>query len=459
MATGKKLSFYHHKEVIVLKHSAYLRRALPLLTLCAVLLSASLPASALLFDKEEAEPSSVAAFSKNGLATGVISFSADDFKVNGGDALDSIVISALPDDRAGLLTLAGQPLQVGDVVAMSAVAGIRFQPLAAPAAAATSFLFTPVFSSGLTGQAVEVGLYLLSAENSAPIAENLELCTYKNVAITAQFAATDPEGDLITFQLVKKPARGSITMPEDGSNEFVYTPYENKTGKDSFTYVAVDAVGNTSEPATVKIRIEKASTKVTYADMPGLPAYKAAIRLAEEGIFVGECMGGQYFFQPDAPVSRSEFTAMAMTVIGLDPLEDITVTGFADDEAIPVWAKAYASSALKSGIVQGLTDGSGQVIFNPDATITKAEAAVLLDRALQVSDVPADDVWFADSDATPAWASQAAANLESCGVLRTDASGALGINAPLTRADAAEMLCGALEVLDSRSSSSGWFPW
>ena len=72
-------------------------------------------------------------------------------------------------------------------------------------------------------------------------------------------------------------------MPEDGSSEFVYTPYENKTGKDSFTYVAVDAVGNSSDPATVKIKIEKPNTKVTYADMDGDPAHKAAIRLAEEG--------------------------------------------------------------------------------------------------------------------------------------------------------------------------------
>ena len=164
------------------------------------------------------------------------------------------------------------------------------------------------------GSPVEVGLHLLSEANSAPIAENLELCTYKNVAITARFSATDPEGDLLTFQLVDKPARGAVTMPEDGSNEFIYTPYENKTGKDSFTYVAVDAVGNTSAPATVKVKIEKAATKVTYADMDGVPACKAAIRLAEEGIFVGECMGGEYFFNPDIPVSRSEFLTMTIDV-------------------------------------------------------------------------------------------------------------------------------------------------
>ena len=158
-----------------------------------------------------------------------------------------------------------------------------------------------------------------------------------------------------TFRLVDKPKRGAVTLSEDGSAEFVYTPYENKTGKDSFTYVAVDAVGNTSAPATVKIKIDKSSTKVTYADMAGVPSYKAAIRLAEEGIFVGECMGGQYFFNPDAPVSRSEFVAMAMKTVGMDALSDVTTTGFADDVAIPTWAKPYAASALKSGVIQGLS--------------------------------------------------------------------------------------------------------
>ena len=56
------------------------------------------------------------------------------------------------------------------------------------------------------------------------MAENLEFTTYKNVAVTAQFSAVDPEGDLLTYHILNKPARGAVTMPEDGSSEFVYTP-------------------------------------------------------------------------------------------------------------------------------------------------------------------------------------------------------------------------------------------
>lgn len=56
--------------------------------------------------------------------------------------------------------------------------------------------------------------------------------------------------------------------------------------------------------------IEKPDTKVTYADLEGSAAHKAAIRLAEEGILVGESHGGRYFFQPEQTVSRAEFLAL-----------------------------------------------------------------------------------------------------------------------------------------------------
>ncbi len=439
--------------------SPRLTRRLSILGLAAALaVTLVIPASAqLMGDGDQPAISTVAAFSKNGTVQDIITFSPDDFAVENADSpLDTIVVTALPDPAAGVLTMGDIDLAVGDTIAMDAVAGMRFHPLTTPTVAATGFSFTPVFADGSAGADVTVGLYLLTAENSAPIAENMELSTYKNVPFTGSFSATDPEGDLLTFRLVEKPKRGSVTLPEEGSSEFVYTPYENKTGKDSFTYVAVDAVGNTSAPATVKIKIDKANTKVTYADMYGVPAYKAAIRLAEQGVLIGECMGGEYFFQPDAPVTRDQFVALAMNTVGLDQLEGIARTGFADDEIIPTWAKGYVSSALKSGVVQGTVTENG-VTFNPDSTITRAEATVLLNRMLQVSDTAATTM-FSDIDVTPAWAYQAAVNLESVDVLRPNADGALRLNDGMTRAEAAEMLSGALDVLEARQTG-GWFHW
>lgn len=444
------------KEVFVLNCPRSLRRGVLLLLMATLSVLMVLPVSAQLLSPE-AETPAVATFAKNGTPQEVFTFSADDFLVeNSDETLDSIVLTALPDSNAGVLTLGGIDLAVGEAVAMEAVSGMAFTPNASPTTATTSFSFTPVFADGSSGEDVTVDLYLLTAENAAPIARDLELSTYKNVAAQGQFSAVDPEGDLLTFRLVDKPARGAVTLPEDGSATFTYTPYENKTGKDSFTYVAVDAVGNTSEPATVKVKIEKANTKVTYADMDGVSAYRSALRLAEEGVLIGECVGGTYFFQPDLPVSREEFVTLAMHTMGLDALEGVTRTGFADDDTIPTWAKGYVSSALKSGYVQGVVSADG-VVFDPERTITRAEAVVLLDRMLQVTDA-AVTTMYTDYDVAPAWACQAAVNLETAGVLQTNADGALALSDTLTRADAADLLCGALDVLESREDQ-GWSLW
>ncbi len=425
-----------------------LRRSLALL--CAGALSFVLPAAALFGGNGEAEAVGVAAFSKNGLTDRPISFSVQDFQVNGDAHLSSILVTSLPDPSAGMLTIGNQAVPQGSEVALSAIDGLRFTPLSSPMLSATSFTFTPVFANGLTGEDVTVGLYLLASANEAPVAENLELCTYKNVEIQGTFAGVDPEGDLLTFRIISKPARGAVTQAEEGAAQFTYTPYENKTGKDAFTYVAVDAVGNTSAPATVSIKIEKQKTKVTYSDMTGVEGHREAVRLAEAGLLIGEQMGQQYLFHPEQPVSRAQFTALCMAAADMDVMKEATLTGFADDEAMATWAKPYVSSALRSGIVQGSFDQEGRVVFQADAPITAAEAAVLLNRTLHVTDVAET---FAGEN-TPAWCAQAVANLSSCNALPASAV----LEEPLSRSQAAMMLSSALDVAQAREGR-GWFQW
>jgi hypothetical protein len=297
--------------------------------------------------------------------------------------------------------------------------------------------------------AAAVTLSVGEADNAAPIAENLTLTTYKNVAITGQCAAVDPEGDLVTFRLSDKPSRGQVELNEDGS--FCYTPYENKKGKDTFTYVAVDTNGNVSQEATVKVTIEKQSTKVSYSDMDGNAAHYAALRLAERDIFVGPNVGGVYCFQPDETVTREEFLAMAMTAAGAQALDGVNITGFYDDEDIPTWAKGYVSAAILTGTVQGSSNEAGQPVFRSGADVTAAEAAVIIDRLLAMGDVAADDVF--DAETVPAWAYQSVVNMDAVNVVSlSDAN----LSDTLTRAQCAQMLSAMLDVLDSREESI-WF--
>ena len=438
-----------------MKRSFSSQRFLAPITAVAVFLTLCLPTSAFFWNKKDEAPS-VADVSKNGLIGSIITFGPEDFVSSSEqDPLQNITIQTLPDPGAGTLLIGGQPVEKGSVVDNTALAGLRFQTSQNPSVTTATFTFLPTFSSGPSTQTGTVTLYLLTEENQAPIARNMDLSTYRNVAITSYFDAVDSEGDTLTFQLTSTPARGAVTVAEDGSSQFVYTPYENKTGNDSFTYVAVDPAGNTSPEAKVTIRIEKPDTKVTYADLEGDPAHKAAIRLAEEGIYVGQSVDGQYFFDSDAPVSRAQFLTMAMAVSGLEPLEGVTLTGFSDDAAIPTWAKGSVSAALKAGAIQGSKDDSGAPVFGADEIVTRGEATVMLNNLLHVSDVPTE-VFFSDSQTH--WAAQPAANLAAAGVLRTDQANAAALSTQLTLGEAAEMLDGALDVLAAREAGS-WLPW
>jgi len=292
-----------------------------------------------------------------------------------------------------------------------------------------------------------VVLTAAEGENAAPVAENLTLTTFRDVGISGSFAATDPEGDPVTYRIVNTPARGQVKIDEQDPTTFRYTPYEGKKGKDSFTYVAVDSAGNVSKPATVKITIEKQKTSVTYSDMTGHDAHYAALRLAEEGIYVGRRMGAMYCFDPSETFTREEFLALAMDVAGAEPLKDVTLTGFHDDDAISVWAKGYVSAALMDGTIQGCRSEEGRAIFNGPAPITRAEAAVVIDRLLAMGDVSTETF---GNEAVPAWATQSVANLDAVAVMAPSST----LLEPATRAEIAQALSAMLDVLEQRNSRS-----
>ncbi len=282
-----------------------------------------------------------------------------------------------------------------------------------------------------------------------PIAQNQECTTYQDVKVQGTLKATDPDGGKLTYEIVEMPKKGTVVLDEKDSSVFVYTPNQGKTGKDSFSFCAKDENGNISDSATVKMEILKGKKNVRYADMETHAAHAASIRLAEEGVFTGRQVGTEFFFEPDATVSRGEFLAMAMAAAGVDALETVNVTGFSDDADIPTWAKAYASEALNTGIISGKIEND-RVVFSSDAPVTYNEAAAILNRLMAVSD--ADTAAFAGSN-VPAWAVQSVTNLASVNVMGQVAD----CGAALHRADAAKLLCSAMDLMEDKNTSH--FAW
>ena len=278
----------------------------------------------------------------------------------------------------------------------------------------------------------------------APIAQNLEIKAYRGVACTGALKAVDNEGEAVTFRIATLPAKGALEFGDEGV--FVYTPDADAAGGDSFTYTAIDESGNVSAPATVKIRIARVSSGVSYADTAGKDCATAAIDLAEHGVFTGANLGGEWFFEPERTVTRGEFVAMAMAAAGVAPSE-VTVTGFADDASIPTWAKGSVAGALAAGVVRGERTAEG-VVFRAESGITLSEAAAVLNRVLDVTDV---ELTGFDLD-EPVWYAQAVANLESVSIAPVGGFGE-GLDRAVTRGEAARLLSAAIALREAREES------
>lgn len=291
-------------------------------------------------------------------------------------------------------------------------------------------------------------------ENAAPIVEDLELTTFRGIAVEGNLLAVDPEGDLIDFQIIRAPRKGEIVLNSQ-TGQFTYTPRDGQRGRDLFTFVAVDANGNISSEATVRLRIQRQNTNVVYSDLEGHPVHFAAVLLAEEGLFVGQQLGERHLFMPEAAVTRGEFLAMAMRLGQAELLSGVRRTGFVDDYEIDDWLKAYVSTAVLDGVITG-RPGERGIYFSPHAYITQNEAAVILSNVLGFHDMPVS--MMHTESFHPAWAHQAIVNLSTQGIISfpyTDVN-----SQTLNRAQVAQMLVAAMAVLENSPSVSqsllGW---
>lgn len=286
-------------------------------------------------------------------------------------------------------------------------------------------------------------VFSASADGGSLVAENLELCTYRGVAVGGRLTVADSGSEVVGFEITTPPGKGSVELSDDGC--FVYTPDEGKKGKDYFGYKAIDAEGRYSQEATVIIKIQKQKTRVTYSDMDDHASAWAAVMLAEDGIFTGETLAGKYVFRPDESVTRGQFLAMCMCAADTELMYDAASTGFADSDSTAAWAKPYIATALRCGYISGYEAEAG-LVFSPDEAISAAEAAVMLDNILSLTDAVA--VWYSYDEVLPAWAVQSAANLSACGITPDSLS---FTDESLSRAEAAVMLCNAMAVVDARN--------
>ena len=87
--------------------------------------------------------------------------------------------------------------------------------------------------------------------NTPPIAANASNTGTEDTPITGTLAATDADGNPLTYAVVAAPAHGTVTL---SGATYTYTPGANYNGTDRFTFTANDGTA-TSNVATVSLNV------------------------------------------------------------------------------------------------------------------------------------------------------------------------------------------------------------
>ena len=123
-----------------------------------------------------------------------------------------------------------------------------------------------------------------------------------------------------------------------------------------------------------------------FADLPDQTWYTQAVLWGRHfGVVNGYVLGEDRFFAPDQAVTREEAAVLLYRYATeiregfLDTDARAELTRFADADSVSVWALDAMQWCVDKELFQGSSEG-GRLLLNPQGTMTRAEAAVLLNR-------------------------------------------------------------------------------
>ncbi|GEM_PF-3169224 len=193
--------------------------------------------------------------------------------------------------------------------------------------------------------------------------------------------------------------------------------------------------GSSELPHKISIYVDHFSTFVITHDPHALPsdiqghwAESAILGAINRQLVIGYEDGS---FQPNRQVSRAEFTAMLVRVMGVWPEKSDPVF----DDLAGHWAAAAIMTAYEWGWVTGVQEQQ----FRPNDPITREQMAVMLVQAANLQAV-GDRERFKDEDAISPWAVDAIHTLTGHDILRGYPKGIIAPKRPVSRAEAVTVL-------------------
>ncbi|WP_234405013.1 S-layer homology domain-containing protein [Paenibacillus bouchesdurhonensis] len=182
---------------------------------------------------------------------------------------------------------------------------------------------------------------------------------------------------------------------------------------------------------------EMPKEEITFTDISRHWAEAQIRQAVEQGTVSGYPDGT---FKPNSRVTRAEFTLMLMNAI--NSRGESTELRFGDVQEIGTWAQTAVAQSAASGIVTGYSDGT----FRPNASITRAEMAAMIARALKLQLDTNVSTGFSDDEAIPQWAKGSIEAIRELSIVNGRGGNRFVPDDTATRAEAAVMLLRMLEV-------------
>lgn len=172
------------------------------------------------------------------------------------------------------------------------------------------------------------------------------------------------------------------------------------------------AGGERPAPTETPAPTKTPDAEPALSDIRGHWAETEIRQMVEDGIAAGY---EDATFRPDNTVTRAEFVKLACGLLNLD-LAGAGETGFQDVTEAD-WFYPCVDAAVRAGLVRGISDTE----FGPELSISREDAAVILNRMAGGTLEPSAGAVFLDIGETADYARAAVERLGEAGILRGEA--------------------------------------
>jgi len=206
------------------------------------------------------------------------------------------------------------------------------------------------------------------------------------LALTPAFAAgtthyqVDTTTDEVTIEAIPSDAKATVTLDkaklvggitvalDEGDNEFEFM-VRAESGVLKTYNLTIHRLTKPVEPGAEIPACTFRDIKGHWAELPICEAF-------EIGIVEGQ---SETTFQPQANITRVEFVAMLLRVLGINSGPAGSELPFTDQDQIPAWATDVIGTAVENGVLQGYPDRT----LRPMNRVSRSEMVVMMARAMK----------------------------------------------------------------------------